>query len=106
MNRSNDNESLEEFFRERADYFTPLEVVQNADGGFDIVLRLDGTYVRERDAIDVATYWTAHLRRLLSARFPLQHLRPEWHRLGRLSHTTVHDHVGPLTRSTDRGGDR
>jgi hypothetical protein len=55
-------DTLETFITERATWFR-FGVIENEHHGFDIVLRLDGTYRQEADAWRVA----AHLRRRFAA---------------------------------------
>lgn len=53
------NETLSDFMKERAPWFR-VSKVKTEDGGYDIVLRLDGTYFCDlpEDAVDE---WTARI---------------------------------------------
>jgi hypothetical protein len=53
-----------EFLTERRDFFD-VRVVEGRRGGYDIVLRLDGTYDLPQAAVEeIALGWLEHLRQL------------------------------------------
>ena len=56
-------ETLGDFFAERRDWFSVC-VVQAKDGGFDVVLRIDGTYASFADAERLAHEFAERLSKV------------------------------------------
>lgn len=58
-------ETVEEFFNERRDFFELRTVYTPERKGYDVLLRIDGSYAMEQDALDVQKYWRNILNAIL-----------------------------------------